>query len=237
MDKINIQTTQNVPITYEIASVGDRILAYLLDMLVLMGYSLIIALGYSFKPMSEDTVVIFGILFILPFMFYSLACESLLNGQSIGKRARKIKVISLNGKEVSLSNYLIRWLFRIIDVIPYGVVAIITIILNGKGQRLGDIAAGTAVVKITKREDFDTNLFNIPIQDYELVFSEADQLSEKDILLIKQSLKRQGTENYALILEKLALKIKALLHIETKMNNEKFLYTIMKDYNHLNGNL
>src|SRR5690606_21050190 len=85
----------------------------------------------------------------VPFLLYHPLFEILMNGQSPGKRQMKIKVVSLDGSSPTIGGYLMRWLFRLVEVFMLrGAVAMVTIAANGKGQRLGDIAAGTTVVKL-----------------------------------------------------------------------------------------
>jgi hypothetical protein len=86
---------------------------------------------------------------MLPALLYFLLCEIFLDGQSIGKRYMNIKVARRDGTPASLGNYVVRWLLRPIDVsLTSGAGAVLTILITGTGQRLGDLAAGTTVVKV-----------------------------------------------------------------------------------------
>ena len=142
MSTIRIQTPQNVTVEYELASVGDRIIATILDYLVLFVWAVVWVGLFSALKLHKDTFA-FAISFIVgvPWIFYHLLSEVFFSGQSIGKRARDLKVIRLDGTPPRLGDYLLRWLLRIIDVgIFSGAVAIITMLINGRGQRLGDLA-------------------------------------------------------------------------------------------------
>ncbi|MBA3901561.1 MAG: RDD family protein, partial [Bacteroidetes bacterium] len=167
----------------------------------------------------------------LPVMFYSLACESFLHGQSFGKKIRKIKVVKVDGSEAGIGNYLLRWIFRVIEVLPYGVIAIIAILMNKKGQRVGDLAAGTTVIKIRENQTKAPFNFIPPEQDYIPVFSEAALLTDKELRLINQALQAKESENYHKVLGILAGKLKTHLNIQTKKYHEDFLTTLVKDYN------
>lgn len=234
MDKILIGTAQNVTIEYEIAGVGERILATIFDFLIISGYITLIAFLHLINLINPVYIGVPAMWSIasIPIMFYNLSCETFLDGQSFGKKLRKIKVVKVDGTEAGISNFLLRWLFRIIDVLPYGVVATITIILNKKGQRLGDMAAGTTVIKIRE----STVKAPIPIEtneeNYTPVFNEAIQLTDKDIVLINQALQAKGSENYHKILGILATKLKSHLNIVTKKYHEDFLTTLVKDFNY-----
>lgn len=235
MDRINVETTQNVAIEYEIASVGERILANLLDSLIIIGYFLLIAIVYSiaFTFSKSTTGIVIMILLGLPVMLYNLLCETFMNGQSFGKRFRKIKVIRVDGNQATFGNYLLRWILRLIEVLPYGLIAIITIIINGKGQRLGDIAAGTMVIKLRDKQKLSDSAFGKTDENYAPVFMEARLLSDQDVALINQALWSSQAANRTLILEKLSTKLKAHLKIETKLNNEEFLRTLLKDFSNI----
>ena len=88
------------------------------------------------------------VVFFLPVVFYDLISEILLDGQSVGKKVMGIKVVSLNGAQPSLGQYLLRWVFRIVDFSFSGsLVAVIMVAVTEKKQRLGDMLAGTTWLK------------------------------------------------------------------------------------------
>ena len=163
MDNISIHTTQNVDIEYQLASIGDRILATLLDYLLFLAYFLFAALT---KWELFDSIAIMSIL-VLPILFYDLICEVLFQGKSFGKMIMKIKVVMLDGTQANFGAYLLRWLLRIIDMRLFGgALALIAILINGKGQRIGDMAAGTTVIKMKQK------VFKLLInQENKLVFT------------------------------------------------------------------
>ena len=184
---VNITTAQNVQIEYEAASVGDRILATIIDNVILVAY--IGGLAYLYFGVFElgdlfdnrDILsTIFSIIIILTFViaaFYHLIFEILYNGQSPGKRAMKTKVVRLDGTEVSIGSYIIRWLFRLIDLQLYGLIAIILISAGKKGQRLGDIVAGTAVISLKNRIQIQDTIFQKVEDTYEVRYVTAGSLS------------------------------------------------------------
>ncbi|CAG5007319.1 hypothetical protein DYBT9275_04020 [Dyadobacter sp. CECT 9275] len=229
---LQIDTAQNVGVEYETASVGDRILAQLIDYALYFLWILAVA-GLTALLAEDDggesTVwyVIGGIM--LPIMFCPLLCEYFLNGQTLGKLALKIKVVSMDGSKATLGAYLLRWLMNIIDISLFsGVVAMITIIVNGKGQRLGDIAAGTTVVKINPSIKLSDILHNeLPI-DYQPVYPNAGQLSDKDVRTIKKVLL---SDNPELILATSA-KLQELLDARYIGPDEEFLNIILNDYHY-----
>jgi uncharacterized RDD family membrane protein YckC len=166
MPTIKIQTSQNIELEYELAGIGDRLVAYIIDLLIYAAYGITVFLvadalgginGAGWSPL----------LLILPIFFYQLLCEIFLNGQSLGKKAKQIKVISLNGNQPNIGQYLIRWIFRIVDdMIGSGVIAILTIALTDKTQRVGDLLAGTTVVRTNPQSTFQDTLFSETQEDY-----------------------------------------------------------------------
>ncbi len=233
METISINTTQNISLEYDIASVGDRILATLIDYAIFGAWLILCFLVLSIR--DEVLAVVVG---VLPLFVYHLAMESLFNGQSLGKMAMKIKVMKLDGSEPTLGAYLLRWLFRIIDLNLFsGTVALITIVINGKGQRLGDITAGTTVISLRKRVDLKEAAFKTSDPNYVVTFAEAANLKDADVIKIKkvfnEAMKKQQYE----IIDELAAKVKLLLGIETTLPSEEFLRTLVRDYNHLMSEL
>jgi len=240
MDKLTIETTQNVSIEYEIGSLGDRILATIIDWLIIFGYY--VAILILFRILSDtggfgNSFFILVLIIVLPAFLYPLLCETFMNGQSFGKRARKIKVIRLDGRQPTFGNYLLRWLIGLVEVNFYGIIALITIVFNGKGQRLGDIAAGTAVIKMKARESISNTAFENVDDGYVPAFPQVANLSDEDIAIVRQVLKIDDPESYYAIKSKLVDKIKETLHIESNMDHEVFLQTVLKDFNKIHGRL
>ena len=93
------------------------------------------------------TAIIIAITF--PVYIYTLVCESLMEGQTFGKKAVKIKVVKIDGFQAGFGDYLIRWIFRLVDIFSNsGIIGIISMIVSKNNQRLGGIASGTAVISL-----------------------------------------------------------------------------------------
>jgi uncharacterized RDD family membrane protein YckC len=241
---VQIQTAQNVTIHFVPAHLGERMLALLIDNAIIGGTtlllnyiqnSLLFPSSQNTAPIDADTRYYINLLIFLvnlfPLFFYHLLSEIFMNGQSVGKKIVKIKVACLDGTSPKIAHYLMRWMMRSLD----SLLGVATIIINGKGQRLGDIAAGTFVAKIPPeirleevlmiREDNDEN--------YQPLFKQAAKLSDKDINLIKENLRVYKKHQNKVILIHLANKVKQVLQIESQQDPIYFLRAIVRDYTHL----
>lgn len=151
------------------------------------------------------------------------------------KKIREIRVVKLDGGSPTFFNYLLRWVIRPIDILIYGGVAILCIIITQNGQRLGDLAAGTTVIKLRKSVKF-ADIASVQKNNAHVVtYPQVKRLNDKQIELIRKSLqmRREGFNENAT--EEIASKTKQLLQIESDAPAVKFLYTILKDYEYLHS--
>ena len=236
MSTIRIQTAQNIELEYTLAGVADRLVAYLIDLLMYISYTVLVLLLAD--SLSIDGGVWTFLAFALPVLFYQLLCEVFLNGQSLGKKVKRIRVVSLDGNQPTLGQYLIRWIFRIVDdMIGSGVVAIVTISISQKAQRVGDMLAGTTVVRTTPDTSFQETIFSEATDDYAPTFQQVTLLSDRDISLIREVVNRGKKDlwtNLPLV-QKAYHKTRALLDVEDVYEPLGFLETVIRDYNYLTG--
>jgi uncharacterized RDD family membrane protein YckC len=223
---VAIRTSQNVLLEYEPASLGERILGAMLDYLVLFGwFILVLALPTSLglRPNTFYTIVV-----MVPVVFYDLVSEWLLNGQSAGKIAMKTRVVMLDGSQPGLGAYLLRWVFRIIESAAFlgGNVPIITVAANGKGQRLGDLAAGTSVVRLKPTVSLDDVLIQPQVGNYAIQFPDVRLLSDRDMAVIRAVIQQNSADT----LQRTADKIKAVTGITSTLDDRVFLQTVINDY-------
>ena len=233
MQTIQIRTTQNVFINYPLASVGDRILAYLLDRIFLILYTVsIIALFINLEV--KDEWIWIGVLGI-PWIFYFLLFEVFMNGQTPGKRVMNIQVVRMNGTPATIGDYLLRWIFGLVEFsVLGGAIALIAVAAGGKGQRLGDMVAGTTVIKLIEQKDFSANeVFVTAENEYQPTFMQAIQLNPRDIETIQRALEVNRDLGNSKPLLAITEKVKSQLGIQTDLPPVKFLYVLIKDYNHL----
>lgn len=235
MATIRVHTAQNVTLEYEVASLGDRILAAILDDIVLVAWVVAWALVFgALKLRSTPAMVVLGLLIVVPYVFYHLVSEVFFNGQSIGKKARDIRVMRLDGTAPALADYLLRWLLRIIDTGLFGgLVAIISIAANGRGQRLGDMAAGTTVVKVRPQAPSPLAPTLDSLSGYQVVFPQAALLADHDVALIRQLMQQARARGNYEVLNEVANKVKSITGIYTDLQDEPFLQTVLRDHAHL----
>ncbi len=161
-----IETPERVPLEFALASIGNRFLAVAIDhffqyliMLVVAFVFIASTSGISdlgefafFDEMSKWTIAILIILIFLIFIGYFVFFEWLWNGQTPGKRLLKLRVLREDGRPVTFWEALARNLLRIFDALP-GIavpiysIGLIVIFMSGRDQRIGDIFAGTVVIR------------------------------------------------------------------------------------------
>lgn len=240
MTQLTINTTQNVKINFEVASLFSRGIACLLDYLFKFLYGIFILFLWNKLSMSswfsdDFSRGAFVILLLLPVLFYSLCFEAFMQGTTPGKKLMKLKVIKIDGYQATLVDYLIRWIFRLIDIlIGSGIIGVISVVISDKGQRLGDLVAGTAVISIKNTHQLAATIYQELEQEYKPVYIQALQLSDNDIRLIKEILEDfRKTRDYKL-LDKLTVKVEHVLGVPRKTPSQlEFINTVLKDYNFL----
>ncbi len=235
-DSISIDTTQNVSLHFAKATLGDRIIAYIIDLLIKIVYYVIIVLGcihlFGIDALNDNWVIFFLVVFYVPVFLYDLLFEALMDGQTPGKKIMKIKVVNLEGNSLSLGAIFLRWLFRIIDFMPLGywLIGIISIAVTKKSQRIGDVLAQTTVIKVKNLVELRDTVFQMLQADYKAEFPSVTRLSSRDIEIIKQVLNKPEYRNNHEVVEKLFLKIKNMLDIETEYDAITFLDKVVNDY-------
>lgn len=235
MQTISVLTTQNVAIQYPIASLGDRIASHLVDLIIKVVYILLMVA--LFVNIELEIVWIYLAFLGLPWLLYHVAFEIFMNGQSPGKRMMNIQVVRLDGTQPTIGDYVLRWVFSLVDFYMLsGAIAVIFIAFSDRGQRLGDMVAGTTVVKLTAQREFTASeIFITPENNYIPSFPQVTQLESRDIELIQRALEANTQFENAQPALLVADKIKALLGIQTDMSPIEFLYTIVRDYNQINS--
>ena len=259
MQKLKLTTDQNVPIEVELAGIEQRLLAVLLDLVILMSYFVLmlalinIIFTTSYNNFSEQYFSFWFILFILlvylPFSLYTPLMEYFTKGQTIGKMALGIRVTKVNGENAKFKDYFTRWLFRPYEVYILmfalgGVLAFVasfffdTLIsaISSKNQRIGDFMANTVVVRKKPKKVYSINdiLAIRNNENYTPTYTGVSMYTDEDMMLVKNVISRVETYKNkvtkALAIE-LADQIAEELKLEEKPKKKlKFLKTVLNDY-------
>lgn len=246
MSQIAINTSQNVNINFTIASIGERMLAFIIDLLIKGAYILlafyiffdILNLGFLIDDLDYWSTAAIYIIITFPVYIYPLVLESLMQGQTIGKKVMKIKVVKIDGYQASFGDFLIRWVFRVIDILGIGIIGLISMIISKNNQRLGGIASGTAVISLKNNINISHTILEEIKDDYQPTFPQVIGLSDNDMRIIKDNYLKALKIDDRQVITKLTHKIKTILKIEfddTKITERQFINIIIKDYNYYTG--
>jgi uncharacterized RDD family membrane protein YckC len=236
MKIIEIKTTQNVVLQYELADLRDRILAFFIDLAIIF-FVMCFLIGIVASNFTGISLVVLMTGILCCFVFYSLTFEVLNHGQSPGKMAMRIRVIKATSGQATFADYAARWVFRLVDIyFSFGGIASLLIASSSKSQRIGDIVANTAVIKLSPNMDLNLkDILTIHAEgSYRPQFVQAKQLVEEDVLLIKSTLDRyRHYRNQAHFdaMSRLAETVADILNIQIPARDYHiFLQTILKDY-------
>ncbi len=232
MDQFQIETAQNVRIEQPIAYIGERILAYLIDSFVKVSYVILVFWMISRLDLpGAFPEYVFYLTVAMPAFLYSLLLESLNNGQTIGKSLVSIRVVRLDGSKPAFTDYLIRWVLRIFDVLlTSGAVALFSVLFGGKGQRVGDMAAGTTVISDRRRISLQGLLTEELPSGYVPTFPQVTVLSDQDMNTIRKIYGQALAESKYHLISELERKIVELTGIQHQMLPLEFVKTVIWDY-------
>jgi len=232
MKSIEISTSQNVIVKYELASPFFRFAAFLIDGIIMSLAMLILAAALNgvFRAGFWQSYL------YLPFMFYTLFFENLMKGSTPGKRLLQIRVLGIDGRELKFTDYLMRWMFRIIDIYATsGALAVFTIISSDKYQRTGDYLANTCVVVLKKHNRFRLNnlLRFDKLEEYTPSVPQVTMLSEEEMLLVKEVVDRYRqfpNDAHRLAVQTVTGQLTKRLSLAKPDNEIAFLRGLIKDY-------
>jgi uncharacterized RDD family membrane protein YckC len=207
-----IETPERVSLHFALASIGNRFLACAVDhalqtLAIALLYIIFIniANSFSFSGMSGAPKWAIVLLIIIGFFIwtsYFIVFEWLWNGQTPGKRWLKLRVIREDGRPITFLEALIRNLLRIVDMFwpPFYSVGLICVFISPRDQRVGDMVAGSVVVREREAEapSFD-QVFDAPVFDSALRRSfkpveftaEIGLLTEREIEVVETFLRRR----------------------------------------------
>lgn len=161
-ETLNIDTPENVRFDYDIAGMGSRFIAALIDTTIIVilqvvaNLLVILVLTYSsaasfvenLRSLESWVIALVGLISFLFLWGYYIFFEMLWNGQTPGKKLINLRVIRGDGTPITLAESIIRNLVRLVDFLPafYGI-GTVAVFINRQSRRLGDLAAGTLVIR------------------------------------------------------------------------------------------
>lgn len=251
MVSVKLDTGYNIEVEFEAAPFSRRLMAWTIDVLAcwMLTKAMAAALQVESFFIWTDTWNLRGLLVSLPVLLYHLVCEVTLNGRSLGKIAMKCRVITEEGGQPSIGQYLIRWVFRIIDlpywilfaavmgVMPWWTVPLVfggiaSVIISPKSQRLGDIVAGTIVISTRNATSWQDTVFTELSADYKPRYPQVMQLSDRDINTLKHIIETVKRKNDYDLARRIAERIQSKVHISTDQYHIDFLEKLLMDYNY-----
>lgn len=228
MAEKSIVTGQYVRIRQTPASVGERMLAQLIDWVIQFAYLTMWWILSSNTDLYMGTLAIILVV-LLPVFFYCPLCEILSGGQTFGKRLVKLRVIMADGTLPSPAAYLLRWLMMIADGPLLGYIGVLVMILNRNNQRFGDMAAGTLVVKLQSYSKIQVSLdeYDYLTEGYRPSYPQAADLSLEQADIIRRAVGSDQPER----ISQLSQKVQQLLGVTRRESEDEFfLRRIIRDY-------
>lgn len=230
---VKLDTGFNIEVEFPITPFHRRLLAWIIDLLLLFTYLWITSILLSnIVGKTWRSHLWLETLYWLPYLLYHLLSEIGMNGQSIGKRAMNIKVITLEGGQPSISQYVIRWMFRLIDIGLFFIPAFFSVILSERSQRVGDIVAGTIVIDTKPSTSWQDTIFTEVETSYKPRYSQVMQLSDRDINTLKSIIETVRRKDDYELAFRIADRIQSKLQIQSNQDPFDFLQTLLKDYNY-----
>jgi uncharacterized RDD family membrane protein YckC len=227
-----ILTGQYVCIEQMPAKLSLRFFAFFIDLLIQFSYLLVWSFldDYLIIHMTKSEMILFV---ALPILLYQPVCESLSGGQTLGKYLMKTRVVRVDGSSPSVGDILLRWLILVVDIIFFGAVAAFSMLVTSRRQRLGDLAAGTMVIRLNTYDKIRVSLeeFRFVQDNYEPTYKEALNLTENDANRISRTLADRSTSRRHRI-EQLSREVRKQLLMDDRspVNHEAFLNTLLCDY-------
>lgn len=262
MGKIFIPTSFNIDLEFESAPFHTRMIAWMVDFALQIFYIIIAykvyasAAGNYARDISGYDMWALQLIILLPVFTYHFFCELFWNGQSVGKKLLGLRVVNDNGGKASPGQYMIRWLLRSSDLsVPIIIIAIvfgwvgalkalwittlmfiadlILVVAHKKSKRLGDLAAGTLLIKAHPKGNLGDTIFMEVSDSYVPVFQQVMRLSDRDVNTIKSILDTGRKMGHIQMVENASERVKNVLGIQSTMPAFDFLETLLKDYNYL----
>jgi uncharacterized RDD family membrane protein YckC len=194
-DRVRISTPEGVDVELTLAGIGSRFIAAFLDLLIEAAVILAAALvlGVIGGDQGGLALAIFTIISFLVFFGYDVLFEVRSRGRTLGKRWTGLRVVRTGGQPITFVPSCVRNVMRIVDILPaLYAIGMLSIFVTRQNQRLGDLAAGTLIVRDRPggmRSADAAPSFSRPVADG----WDVSAVSAQDIGTVRQYLARRGT--------------------------------------------
>ncbi|PYP80634.1 MAG: hypothetical protein DMD35_04045 [Gemmatimonadetes bacterium] len=235
---VDVETPELVVLTYSIAGIGSRAMAAITDLLIVLGAFAVVGLLWialvattGFGRMAFDDSWVIAILILVQFALlwgYYVLFEGLMDGQTPGKRVHRIRVVREGGYSVTFGASAVRNLIRVIDMQPlfFYLVGMISVLATRRGRRLGDLVAGTIVVREDARRAAPATPSATPAATREHAATLHTQLSEDEYVVLSRFVERWSTLEglkRAALAQQLAARLAAALPDDSRAAGPKLL--------------
>lgn len=251
MPLVKLDTGYNIEVEFMVAPFAQRLLAWTIDVFIcwMLTKALATLLNtYSFFVWT-NTWSWQGLIVSLPVLFYHLICEVSMNGRSVGKLLMKCRVVTEEGGQPNIGQYLIRWSFRLVDfpywifiasvlgVMPWWTAPLVftgvaSVMLSSKSQRIGDIVAGTILIDTRNSTSWQDTVFTELSENYKPRYPQVMQLTDRDINTLKNIIDTVKKKNDHELANRIAQRIMSKTKMETDQFAIDFLETLLLDYNY-----
>jgi uncharacterized RDD family membrane protein YckC len=250
MLSVKLDTGFNIEVDFPISPFYKRILAFIVDLFTIWLYFYLftkLELLLPARLLSENKWI--GEAIGVPVIFYFPLMEIFTNGQTVGKTVMGIRVITWEGGRATISQYLIRWIFLLVDfpvwIFPmiymsalpwYSSVLVFTgiasVVISSKSQRVGDILAGTIIIFMRSKTSLKDTVFIEVEAGYIPRYPKVMQMSDKDLNSLKMIIENVKKNNNHELAFRIAERIKSKLNMQGDQDAQDFLETLLKDYNY-----
>lgn len=266
MANLIVKTTFNTKLNLDTDSLAKRIFAFAIDFGVIFLYIIFISwvmswfdidLGGTFKADADRIAWGWISLLSLPILFYTLFSEVISGGYTLGKYAVGTKVVKISGFQPTFVDFFIRWIFRMVDIYFFliisivaggaisrifsvytiGLVGIIVITRSKRGQRLGDVVAGTSVIKSKVQHSMNITILKELSADYKPLYTQVLKLSDNDARIIKETYESARKMNDYKLIRKLVVKLETVMNIKNESDPNVFIERVLKDFNYYTQNM
>jgi uncharacterized RDD family membrane protein YckC len=192
-DRLAIATPEGVEVELTLAGIGSRFIAGGVDFTIQV--IVIVALALLLQPAGDAGVAIFSSAMFAIIFFYDVLFEVLGRGKTPGKRWAGLRVVRAGGRPITLVRSALRNILRVIDILPaLYAVGMITIFVTPRNQRLGDLAAGTHVVRDRHggRREAVSSPAPEPIDLGEAATWDVSAVTAEDVGTVRAYLERRG---------------------------------------------